>query len=212
MIVRFPGPTWTSSHRYGEGEKNVQRKLVYYHIPKCASIWMREYTLQMSHATNEPWVATYFTEEPLDDYVKIIILRDPVTRWLSVCPAKDKIQRMVPNTAQCDRLFDELESWLQDEHLAPQSDFIQGLDLSRAVWFWVDQDLSSKMQRFVSEHITDRVTAPPVMNASPSDNHTKNAVKCWNALFEIPKYLDRLKQLYQRDYQLIDSIKFYGTN
>jgi hypothetical protein len=212
MIKRFPGPTWTSSHRYGEGEKNIARRLVYYHIPKCASIWMREYTLRLSQATHDPWLATYFTEEPLDDYTKIIILRDPVARWLSVCPAKQKIQRMVPNTPQCDQLFDDLESWLSDEHLAPQSDFIQGLDFSNAVWFWVDQTLSAKMETFVRAHITDSVPAPEILNASPSDNDTKNAVKCWSALLEVPKYLDKFKQIYQRDYQLIDSIKFYGTN
>ena len=202
-MLRFPGATWTSSHVYGEGSVNQDLKLCYFHIPKCASMWMREYLSVISG-----WAGVNFVTDDLTDFAPLIILRDPVKRWISHCPAREKISHMSENIQEIDNLFDNLESWLHDEHSARQTDFVAGLDLSRAVYFYCDQDLALNVEHFF--HSRDvNFNAPAPINEQDTDLITKQATKTWQDLLSRPKYYSKFRETFAEDYALIESVKFY---
>lgn len=210
---RFPGATWTSAHVYGEGEKNIARGLTYYHTPKCASMWMRAYLAQLgqNHARDR-WEPTVFVHEPLDHYRKIVIVRDPVSRWLSVCPARDIIETVSRDLYSVQALFADLSSWLLDEHLAPQMHFIQGLDLTHAVWFNCDMDLSGAMQTFFQQQDFRDYQAPPIINQQAQDAATQRARQIWHELLTTPEYFASFQLAYHDDYLMLDSIKYYDCH
>jgi hypothetical protein len=205
---KFPGPTWTSDHIYGQGLMNHSRKLTYYNTPKCASMWMRAYLAQLGTTVDDIWEEHYFTQEDTTNCRPLVIVRDPIKRWLSICPAVDALPRFVANDA-VDGMFQNFSAFLMDEHCAPQYDFIDGLDLSNAVYFWCDQDLSKKINHFlVSEGFID-INPPEPINEQPDTENFKISVNIWKNLLEIPQYLNIFKQAYARDYDLISRIKFY---
>ena len=205
-MSRFPGATWTSSHVYGEGSANQQLKLCYFHIPKCASMWMRKY---LSIMPRGGWAGVNFVTDDLADFVPLIILRDPVRRWISHCPAREKISTMLEDVQEIDDLFDNLESsWLYDEHSAKQTDFIAGLDLSRAVYFYCDSDLARNVEHFFHSRNVN-FDAPDPINEQETDPITKLATKTWQELLSRPKYYSKFREVFAADYALIESVRFY---
>jgi len=204
-MSRFPGATWTSSHVYGEGSANQQLKLCYFHIPKCASMWMRKY---LSIMPGSGWSRINFVTEDLTDFVPLIILRDPVRRWISNCPAREKMPIIAANINQTDNLFDNLESWLYDEHSTKQTDFIAGLDLSRAVYFYCDSDLARNVEHFFHSRNVNFDTPGPI-NEQETDPVTKRAAKTWQELLSRPKYYSKFREVFAADYALIESVRFY---
>ena len=135
-MSRFPGPTWTSSHVYGQGLVNQQKKFCYFNIPKCASMWMRKYLSDMGKEQLEySWANCNFTSDNLDKHIPLVLLRDPVDRWISACPAIGVIENIVTNVRAIANVLVQIDSWMADEHTTPQFDFIDGLNLSQAVYF-----------------------------------------------------------------------------
>ena len=208
MTPRFKGPSWSSSHVYGEGEKNTARKLAYYHTPKCASVWARAFLAQQTKA--DAWEPTNFLDETLDDYTKIVVVRDPVERWISACPGRDVVADF--DSHQLSQLFDNLKSWQADEHTAPQFDFIDGLDLSNAVYFMCDDTLSVKMQHFFHLQGFENYQAPDVTNARDDDTLTRQSSRIWRNILSKPEYFSRFKIAYKQDYDLLESIKLYAIS
>jgi hypothetical protein len=209
MTLRFKGPSWNTTHLYGEGEKNIARKLAYYHTPKCASMWMRDYLAQQTKA--DRWEPTNFLDEPLDDYIKIVIVRDPVERWISHNPAGNKVGDF-DSDGYTGQIFDDLKPWQADEHTAPQFDFIDGLDLSNAVYFMCDDTLSVKMQHFFHSQGFENYQAPEIINASSNNSFTQQSSKTWRNILSRPEYLNQFKIAYKQDYDLLESIKLYAIS
>ena len=204
------GATWTSTHVFGEGEKNDAAGRAYYHVQKCASQWMHAYLVKLGeHSAQQKWAATNFTHEDLSHYVTIVIVRDPLSRWLSVCPAREKIPLLMQNPVSVKMLFDNLHDWMLDEHLAPQTDFVAGLDLTSARFFWCDQDLSANLQHFFQQCGLSNTAPPPIVNQQSQDPHTLQAVLSWTRLLAVPENQQRFREAYRRDYEFIDNVTFY---
>ena len=214
MLGTFPGPSWTSSHVYGEGAMNLQKKFCYFHIPKCASMWMRKYLSDMGeHHTDGDWVECNFTRDHIDDFTKIIILRDPVKRWISALPFKDSVVSAVNNTPETfDSVFENLEDWLYDEHSARQTSFIAGLDLSNTVFFWCDQNLATNMEDFFVKRGFKNTQPPPPVNEHDDSIDTTDIIKAWQQVLSTPKYLDSFRKTFSKDYELINSVEFYKAS
>lgn len=224
MIRHFPGPTWESSHVYGEGQKNDLRKLCYWQIPKCASMWMRSYLVQLGQDRYEDiWTAANFTVDDMAGCQSIILLRDPVERWISACPGADKIVELAKRygddvDAICNNLAISTTDhiflpWQKDEHTTPQVDFIAGVDLDNAVFFRCDRRLSSNVEHFLRSRgfFDHKVSAPAPINENPSNHNPllKQAADAWRLILQTPRYLEKYKIAYERDYELIDSVEFY---
>jgi hypothetical protein len=208
-MSRYPGATWTSSHIYGQGRKNVKHRLFYVQIPKCASMWVRKYLDQIGQPVSDIWVFGNFAVDSLDEFQYIVILRDPIKRWLSNCPAPRRISNASKDQRSIDFIFDNLKSWQWDEHSAPQFDFVNGLDFSKVVFFYLDKHLSKNLQHFFEQQGFTNTVAPAPINEQSQDTTTVESVSAWQKLLEDPVNLERFKQAFAQDYKLIDSTNFY---
>jgi hypothetical protein len=208
-MSNFPGATWTSSHIYGQGLKNLSRKFCYVQIPKCASMWVRQYFAQLGVSLADTWPESNFATDDLTDYQYIVVLRDPVKRWISNCPAVDQVSNIINNPRCIDQVFDNLKDWLYDEHSAPQFDFINGLDFSKVVFFNSDQYLSANLQHFVMQHGFTDIVPPLPVNEQSQDSIIVKVAKVWEFMLSDPVNFEKFKQVFANDYKLIESVNFY---
>ena len=208
-MSRFPGPTWTSSHVYGQGVMNLQKNFFYFNIPKCASMWMRKYLADMGkqHA-DHGWIGCNFISDNLDGCAPLVLLRDPVERWISACPAVGVIENIVTDVRAMADVLEHFDSWMADEHTTPQFDFIDGLDLSQAVYFYCDHNLSKNIQHFFQTQGIDAVTPDPT-NIKPDTPEFRSASLAWEKFFTEPTVMPIFTKKFARDYALIESVKFY---
>lgn len=202
--------TWDSTnHEFGSCLVNHKKKLIYVHIPKCASTWMKAFLDQGSD--RKDWVNDNFVKFDHSKYQLIIILRDPVDRWYSAMPGNN-----VPlGEDTCEKFkqtFNNFSQWFDDEHSVPQTDFLVGLNLSRATFFKCDESLSITMKKFLSEYKLKHYLSPEYKNSHADTNEYQVYKSIWQQLFDDEKYFKIFKNAYKKDYDLINSIKFYGHN
>jgi hypothetical protein len=210
-MSKVHGPTWNSSHEFGQGLRNISRKLYYCQIPKCASMWVRKYLeyLNPMPCPADNWLVCNANTPDITDYTPLIVLRDPVKRWLSNCPAVGSIVEIASNKRQSEKVFETLDLWLYDEHAARQVDFVQWLDLSKAVFFYCDEHLSANMEHYFNSQGFTNTSAPATINQQSSDEVTIASVAAWRKLFAVSKYANVFQQTYARDYELINTVNFY---
>jgi len=211
-VSRFPGATWTSSHVYGDILLNHKQKLFYVNIPKCASSWMKRYLELLGENgkdTEDNWNSGNFATDPVDEYQPVIILRDPVERCLSMCPGLRRMheEQFVKELPQ---VLDNFSTFMQDEHSALQTDFIQGIDLSHAVFFYCDDNLSNNVRHFL-ESKQIYIDPPAPLNTQPKNELFDRGVKVWQSIFANTEYLARFKKNYINDYNLINQVTFYDA-
>jgi hypothetical protein len=154
------------------------------------------------------WWKCNFTTDDLGHSRPLIILRDPIQRWISAVPAREHMQRISADERGLDGLFNNLESWLYDEHSARQTDFIAGLDQTNAIYFYCDKDLSRNVEHFLQAQGVN-FTAPAPTNEQETDVLTKQSAKIWQELLSRPKYYSKFRETFAADYALIESVKFY---
>jgi hypothetical protein len=106
-------------------------------------------------------------------------------------------------------IFDKFHVLLRDEHTAPQLDFVNGIDLSNAVYFWCDHTLSEKMKKFLDGKGFDSVEPPSPINEQPTTENFKTSVDLWENLLQVPQWLNVFKKAYAKDYDLISRVQFY---
>ena len=206
-MSKYPGPTWTSPHVYGDISCNHHRKLFYVNIPKCASMWMRQYISIFGHTCEDTWVGGNFITDDLENYTPIILLRDPIKRWASHSPGAEFIIHDSQHFQNLDNIFKNLGDWIKDEHTAPQTDFIAGLDLNRAVFFYCDKNLSKNVEHYFHAHKFD--DKPPNSINERLQIYDESS-RVWEEILNTPKYFGMFKQHFQKDYDLINSVTFYN--
>ena len=167
---------------------------------------MRDYLARLGTQRDDIWLYCNFTEHDMSGYRPLILLRDPVARWISNCPAMEKIAQHTQT--QIDRIFDNLAKWMQDEHSAPQSDFIAGLDLGQAVFFKCDKNLSRNVEHFLRQQGFD-MPAPAPQNVSERSKQYVSATQAWQGILDTPKYQQVFREHFAQDYELIQNVTFY---
>jgi len=207
---QFLGPSWSSDHTFGDCMVNHHRKLFLVNIPKCASSWVKEYLALLGDTPENTWVGGNFLIDDLDDYQPLVILRDPVSRWISHCPLGQNLYDLIREYETDTFFFTNLRSTIyKDEHTAPQTDFIRGVRLSKAIYFLADENLSKKFERYIVSQRFSRVDLPDYVNRSPDDADTLQRKNIWRDLLSVAKYRQQFEEVYVRDYDLIRSVQFY---
>ena len=206
---RFGGPSWTSSHVYGDCSVNYERGLCYINIPKCASTWVKKYISLLGTTNRDTWVGANFTQDTLDSTTPLIFLRDPLKRFLSHCPINPQIINIASNKWQTEHMMNQFDALLHDEHTTRQTDFCQGLDLTNAVFFYCDDSLSMNFSHYLKSHNFPAISAPDMANVGPSDQVMQQAKQSWKSILAQPEYAKIFKQVYQNDFDLIEKARFY---
>lgn len=168
----------------------------------------------------------------------LIVLRDPTERWISGAAHYWSQHQFEHVKNWFDRPLESLD-WLSkqvefDDHTRPQVEFLQGVDRNRVTWIRYQPDMS--IHTWFRDH---NVILTPVPD--PDRNITDLNPGFWfdnkGVGFEeyrpglrsgcTPKQikqrlrslldddiirLDRIRNYYWRDYELIHSVNFYGSN
>lgn len=166
----------------------------------------------------------------------IIVLRDPVDRWVSgisqyICTyiqsvygpngpvfdgeevtehdyflsADDFIHQYTDLTERL--LFDSASRF--DDHVWPQCELIDGMMFGiPRTYFKVGPDLTANLSEYLNLPITEGLD-----RNSGQDNPEQKKIQAFlhGRLEKRPELVVRLKRHYKTDYDLIDSVKFYGS-
>ena len=186
-------------------------KLVYVQIPKNASCWVKHHFMP-ADAYN------YYTNGfDNNEHLALVVLRDPVERWISGIA-----QHLVGWTPGTNLYIDNID-WealmtrvVLDNHTQPQGAFIANLPHDNIVWFKCDNNLPTDFISFMKTYNTDINLLDEKDDATNIFNVTKKAPaqqtvvdKIISKLNENPKYLERIKEFYQDDYKLYNTVPYY---
>lgn len=183
----------------------------YLHIPVCASSWGKTVFSLAGFQTD------YHCRIP-QDYRTIVFLRDPIERWLSGLatwltyrlPQHTSIEQVRDNQFALDVLFDSIR---QDDHTERQRFFLHDLDKTNMTFWWIDAGFRQSFTRYflqtfgtdISHCHPDHVTTLEGGKLIPR-NYFKTVMEN-NTI-----YLNRVKEYFYEDYQLIKTTPFSNAN
>ena len=156
-------------------------------------------------------------------------LRDPLDRWISGF-AQYVVGNRPEHRFHIDNLdWDQvMEQMVFDNHTQPQVDFIANLPRDQVTFFRCDNELSGHVVNFMSTFgIETKIILENnnnwfiITQEQPSKWIEGNCYmappqqtivdKILTKLKQNSKYIDRIQQFYQQDYQLYNTVKYYGT-
>jgi len=191
-------------------------QLIYVNIPKNASSWI---SLQFNQGVNHDATnINYYDIVDLTQCRFIVILRDPLDRWISGMtqmiytePETDLdgvANSMNINTFDWKLVMERIEF---DNHTQKQVDFIYGIPQDQIIWLKFDDQLKDNFINLMLSYGCD-----VEIKKSDKDNFTlkysaKQFVmnKIANVLDQHPDYSQKIIEYYHDDYALVNSVKFY---
>ena len=191
-------------HRYGECMSHQDSKYMYVYIPKNASSWTKP------NLKDFEWEFYNYHTDKLDKHA-LVVLRDPVERWVSGIAEYFTLYHpdfSTWTTDVFDLVFDRI---CFDDHTQQQVKFLHGLDTDKCTFF----NFTNYRENFgcwIAEHFGknkyDRYEYQHVSELSPDRKKIK---EIFNQQLQNSKYLEQVKNYYTNDYELINQVKFYGT-
>lgn len=156
----------------------------------------------------------------MDVRATVIVLRDPVERWLTGIAQHITTNILGENFGSthfielANDLVDKIifDQIVFDDHTEQQSWFLEPFDLDQAVFFYCDQNLSKNLDNYFDSmghqyKLSDR----SFVNASKDQFDNANLIEYFrNKVYNNQTYYNKLKEYYVRDYDLISSVKFYA--
>lgn len=210
-----PG-TWWHRHPYGQSVRLGAH--VYVPIPKSASTWCKQI-----------WAPGHdfdFIADDDQDLNYVVILREPVDRWLA-----GFAQCQVGNDPSWEGHWERLgwdwvfDTVVFDNHTEPQVSFLAGLDLARVIWFrfgpslesdmldWMQHTMGYNHRAIAADRYAGRDQPPRTFrNGQVGRSQSEILVMAQQALDTRPGALDLIKNFYREDYDLWQSVKFYGDD
>ena len=193
----------------GGGLRSPLGDLFYLNIPKNAS---SQTSNLLEHAG---W--THCTTNIFD--TTMILLRDPVDRWISGFATYASSYILGPNYGS-DHFVDDYNQLTErlifdnikfDDHTEAQSRFVEQVR-GHKVYFKITKDkkdLINKLSDFTGENLN---TLTVFDNDAELNYDTKHLTEFFRSRIMANKELEsKIKQCYNKDYQLIETVKFYGT-
>ena len=185
-------------HRYGDCF--LKDGYAYVHIPKNASCLVKIYWDGAEQLN--------YNDSPLPkDSRIVVVLRDPVDRWLS--GYAQTAHTLIDNLADINwkTVFSKID---YDNHTAPQHKFIEGLDHNQ-IDFFSNIGIKQALDEYLPfENDINLDALRPLLNISSDDPHKNSIIECAKMQLKLePKYLEHLKEYYARDYELINTVDFY---
>ena len=196
-------------HSIGECMSHPAVPLMYVHIPKNASSWTKPNLLDWQ------WEFYNFRTDKLNNKLAMVVLRDPLNRWLSgiaeyfaLYHNELDIEKHRYDKGFLDLVFDRIAF---DDHTERQLYFLQGLDLSNCVWFRCDDTYREKFTKFLNSHGISRDYTRYDYQHTSEDSPPRQKFKNFfsSIVEENSKYCDAVKNYFHEDYKLINKVKFY---
>lgn len=195
-------------HVFGECMSHSATDLMYINIPKNASSWTKP--------NLKDWGWDFYNYHIDNLYHKhaLVVIRDPVERWLSGIAEYMFLYHQSLDTAHFSKCFFDLifDRIGFDDHTEKQVLFLEKLDLNNCTFFWCDSEYRKLFSHFLtSRNMPNRYFNYEYQHTSDSSPDRKKFKKIFSQiLHENSKYLKNLKQYFNNDYKLIKSINFYA--
>jgi hypothetical protein len=179
--------------------------LMYVNIPKNASSWTKPNLLDWG------WEFYNYHTDNLNK-TAIIALRDPVDRWVSGIAEYFTLyhpQVTYPFSETLDLIFDRV---CFDDHTDKQINCIHGLDTERSIFLKCDSNYSHNFSTLLLEHgMPNRYANFEHQHVSENSELRKKFKFIFNKELQNPKYLNQIKNYFEDDYKLMNSVKYYGS-
>ena len=198
----------TKGHVFGECMSHSNGDLMYVNIPKNASSWTKPNLLDFN------WEIYNYHTDNLYYKTAMIVLRDPVDRWTSgIAEYLYLYHRDWANTAFTTELLDLIFDKIAfDDHTEKQVYFIEGLDLSRCVFFYFDDNYRENFSNFLAENgMPNKYHRYEKQHVSNNEPVRRNFKEIFNRELQNSKYYNQIKDYFKQDYELINSVKYYGS-
>lgn len=195
-------------HVFGECWSHPDTDLMYVNIPKNASSWTKP------NLKDWGWQHYNYHLDNLYHKHALIVLRDPVERWLSGIGEYMYLYHKnldLAHFSKCffDLVFDKISF---DDHTEQQVLFLEKLNLKNCTFFWCGSNYRELFGKFLNDRGMPNQYAKydyqHVTETSPIRMQFKEIFK--QTLDNNSKYIRQLKQHFSKDYHLIQSIKFYA--
>ena len=206
---------------YGSGFLSPDNKSFYINVPKNASSFVSDWLhkSEWTSATVGGWGTTW---EQIDSI--IIVLRDPIDRWITGISQYiksyllDSVIGELPITAlefindynQISHkiIFDQPNMF--DDHVWPQHCFFENiLPDAKRTYFYVNKNLESNLKANLNLKTIDSNNLD--YHKSSDDEELKILTEFFSSKVYPPfgdsKLYEKLKEIYKKDYELIDSVE-----
>lgn len=223
VTLRYQDKWSHTGHLINSGMASPDGKLFYVNIPKNNSSYVKKKLNALG------W--TYESIEDYPEATPIIILRDPVNRWVSGIAeylAMYQIDTLdhygfYSDEAGYAGLFGQplainlmLRHVTFDDHTEKQVMFLQGVNsLSKALYFKSDNTFTDTFNSFLQEQGYDHSIVDDTRenDNSSSANQRRNSIKTFfkNYLELYPNWKLHLRHYFSADQHLINTSKFYES-
>ena len=176
------------------------KDLMYIPIPKNASTWSKDKFKQLG------WNECNYLHHHLYHKHSIVILRDPIERWVSgMVEYFSRLQSSTPVEMFTDIILNQCAL---DEHTYRQAYYISGINFNNATFFYCKENYKNDLTKFLKEHN---------INVDYTESIYRNVMKTnkqylkdyFQSLIKDSAFLPKLKNYYECDYQIIRSVKYY---
>lgn len=197
-------------HVFGECWSKSDTDLMYINIPKNATSWTKP------NLQDWGWECYNYHTDNLYHKKALVVLREPVDRWISGIAEymylyhRQNVNYQVMDLAFVDLVFDKIAF---DDHTEKQIYFLDGIDLNNCVFFKFGpeyrQQFSTYLDQIGMPNKYHQTSYRHVSNDSEERRSFKNIFS--QQIKTNSKYLDKVKQYFKDDYDLINTTKFHGS-
>jgi hypothetical protein len=202
-------------HIFGQCMVATNPELLYVHIPKNASTWSKTQLSPLGFEADN-----YLLNPDLVKKPTLVILRDPVERWISgiswymTLNHQDLLEPCETDTKIRSTILSIMTTRVvMDPHTIPQSVFLQGIDFFNTTFIMVrhnNDDYRENFSQFFKKELGidnffDQAPFQHVAEGNPTQSRWVNIFQ--SALDD--DYIKKIQKFYQEDIQLINKIKFY---
>jgi hypothetical protein len=187
---------------------NLEHNLIYIHIPKNASSWTKTNLRTLDFEFyNYHFDKIYDTSKTV-----LVVLRDPVDRWLSGIAEYFYLYHVDIDTTEFtpsffDVIFDKVSF---DDHTERQVYFIKDMNLDQCVFFKFELDYRNKFSKFLSSRgISNQYYNIPFKHVNEHSPERKKFKQIFSQQLTNEKYIQKIRDYFKEDYNLINSINFY---
>lgn len=210
MILTYPlNRRWSyKGYDFGQCCVDDTNKLVYVNIPKNATNWMHNIVYSMD------WRDSNVYNEDLSKYHALVILRNPIERWVS--GVAEYIKLYHKNIEKLDDSMWQIISDIIaiDDHTDKQVYFVNTLSIENVTFFQCDENLSNSVQQFfqaMNIDIKKRHLDPYYVTDKNSQNY-KIIEQIKQKISDDILVKRKLNKFFQEDIDLIKSVLFFNNN
>lgn len=194
-------------HVFGECMSHPDSEYMYVYIPKNASSWTKP------NLQDFGWEFYNYHTDHLNK-TALVVLRDPVDRWVSGIAEylylyhKDFVISDL-NKAVRELVFDKIAF---DDHTERQLYFIEGLDISRCIFFKFGPEYKSQFSDFLNTlGMANKYHSYANQHVSDASPERKRFKEFFKRELENSKYLNKVQDYFREDINFIETVKYYGT-